>query len=238
VVLKKQKRAGGGRVLVCEDDVDLQGLMGEALWDAGHDVEFAASGEEAVERLATGGIDVIVLNLGLPRMSGHGVLAAVGSLSHPPRVVTVTGHGDHATFSRSLREGAHAHLVKPFRLGELVGICERLLRGPTPHRLDRRCERRQPMSGSVRVSDLQGSALARGALVDLSPSGAQVQLGTALGTQTGVRLAVEGPSGTALDVEGRVAWRGLAPSGFSHGLGFVNLTPRAEEQVRALLRSG
>jgi len=177
-----------------------------------------------------------VLNLGLPRMSGHGVLASIGSLAQSPRVVTVTGHGDYATFSRTMREGAHAHLVKPFRLAELVATCDRLLKGPTPTRLDRRSERRQPVSGSVRVYDLQGKALARGSLVDLSPGGAQVQLGSALDTQTGVRLAVDGPMGPALEVEGRVAWRGLATAGFAHGLGFVNMTARAEEQVWGLLR--
>lgn len=236
VVMKQPKQPGGGRILVCEDDADLQGLIGEVLWDAGHEVDFAASGEEAVERLALGGIDLMVLNLGLPRMSGHGVLAALGTVSQPPRVVTVTGHGDYATFARAMREGAHAHLVKPFRLGELVATCDRLLKGATPTRLDRRRERRQPMSGSVRVLDLQGSALARGTLVDLSPGGAQVQLGTALNTRAGVRLAVDGAAGPTLEVEGRVAWRGLAPTGFSHGLGFVNMTARTEEQVWALLR--
>ncbi len=234
--MQQPKRPGGGRILVCEDDVDLQGLIGEVLWDAGHEVEFAGDGEDAVARLTTGGIDLLVLNLELPRLSGHAVLAAVGSLSLPPRVVAVTGHRDYATFTRTMREGAHAHLVKPFRLGELVATCERLLKGPTPPRLDRRSERRQAMSGSVRVFDLQGRALARGVLVDLSPSGAQVQLGTALNTRAGVRLALDGPTGTALEVEGRVAWRGLAPAGFSHGLGFVNMTARAEEQVWSLLR--
>jgi DNA-binding response OmpR family regulator len=234
--MKQPKRAGGGRILVCEDDVDLQGLVGEVLWDAGHEVEFAANGEEAVERLALGGIDLLVLNLGLPRMSGHAVLASVGALAQAPRVVTVTGHGDYATFARTMREGAHAHLVKPFRLAELVATCDRLLKGPTPTRLDRRSERRQAVSGSVRVFDLQGAALARGKLVDLSPGGAQVQLGSALNTQTDIRLAVDGATGPALEVEGRVAWRGLAPSGFCHGLGFVNMTARAEEQVWALLR--
>lgn len=234
--MQQPKRAGGGRILVCEDDGDLQGLIGEVLWDAGHDVEFAANGEEAVSRLELGGIDLIVLNLGLPRLSGHGVLAALGSLAQPPRVVTVTGHSDYATFSRTMREGAHAHLVKPFRLGELVATCERLLQGPTPARLDRRSERRQTMSGSVRIFDLAGGALARGVLVDLSPGGAQVQLGAALNTHADVKLAVDGATGTALDIEGRVAWRGLTPAGFSHGLGFVNMTARAEEQVWALLR--
>ncbi|HET7291057.1 MAG TPA: response regulator [Vicinamibacteria bacterium] len=234
--MQQPKRPSGGRILVCEDDVDLQGLVGEVLWDAGHDVEFAANGEEAVARLGLGGVDLIVLNLGLPRLSGYGVLGAIGSLAQSPRVVTVTGNSDYATFSRAMREGAHAHLVKPFRLGELVATCERLLQGPTPARLDRRSERRHAVSGSVRVFDLAGSALGRGMLVDLSPGGAQIQLGAALNTQAGVRLAVDGVTGPALDVEGRVAWRGLAPAGFSHGLGFVNMTARAEEQVWSLLR--
>src|SRR5262245_12072361 len=234
--MQQPKRAGGGEVLVCEDNADLQGLIGEVLWDAGHEVEFATTGEEAVERLELGGIGLMVLNLGLPRMSGHAVLATLSSLGQPPRVVTITGQGDYSTFARTMREGSHAHLVKPFRLAELVTVCERLLKGPTPPRHDRRSEHRQAMTGSVRVFDLDGRSLARGTLVDLSPGGAQVRLGAALNTHADVRLTVDGPSGTALDIEGRVAWRGLAPAGFAHGLGFVNVTARAEEQVWALLR--
>jgi CheY-like chemotaxis protein len=220
------------RVLIVDDEEDVQALIGHVLWDAGCEVEFAADGSAALRRAELGGLDLVVLDLLLPDSDGHLVLQRLRELPAPPPIVVVSAQADYGNFARALREGAEAYLVKPFRVKDLLTTCEGILMGTRPS--DRRRQPRQTLAGEVQVRGLDGEPLTLGELVDLSPGGAQAQLGTPLQPRAGVRLAVRSSAGD-LDVEGRVAWLGLASKGFAHGFGFVNLSPEHEDRLRALL---
>ena len=63
------------KVLVAEDDVGIRTLVGSVLRRAGHSVEFAADGNETIERLSTSDYDAILLDLMMPSASGFEVLA-------------------------------------------------------------------------------------------------------------------------------------------------------------------
>lgn len=211
------------RILVCEDETDLQSLIGKVLWDRGHEVEYASTGEAAVERVSRGGIDLLILDLVLTGMSGQEVLERLRALALPPRVVVVTGCNDYPTFARAMRQGAGGYLVKPFRLNVLLNVCEGVFRGEGEAAVpERRAERRHAMGGTVRIMDRRGAGLASGTLVDLSPGGAQVQLASPLEVRSLVRLAADAASGLQVEVEGSVAWRGTGPRGLAHGLGFAH----------------
>jgi CheY-like chemotaxis protein len=67
----------GRRILVVDDEVDIAELLGEQLKRLGAQVELAHSGEEALERLRSGGFDAVTLDQKLPGMSGLQVLAAI-----------------------------------------------------------------------------------------------------------------------------------------------------------------
>jgi DNA-binding response OmpR family regulator len=220
------------RVLIVDDEEDVQALIGHVLWDAGCEVEFAATGTAALRRAQLGGLDLVVLDLVLPDLDGHLVLQRIRALPAAPPVVVVSVRADYGSFARALREGAESYLVKPFKVRELLATCQGILLGGRP--AERRREPRQSVAGEVRIMGLDGEQLTLGELVDLSPTGAQVKLGTPLQPRAGVRLAMRSPEGS-FDVEGRVAWLGLAAQGFAHGLGFVNLTPEHEGRLRALL---
>jgi CheY-like chemotaxis protein len=220
------------RVLIVDDEEDVQALIGHVLWDAGCEVEFAASGHAALRRAELAGLDLIVLDLVLPDMDGHTVLQRLRAMPAPPPVIVASARSDYGNFARALREGAEAYLVKPFRVRELLSTCEGILLGCRP--AERRREPRQAVCGAVRVTGLDGAPLTLGELVDLSPTGAQVKLGAPLQPKAGVRVAMHSPGG-AVDVDARVAWAGLAAHGFAHGLGFVNMTPEHEGRLRAIL---
>ena len=63
------------RVLVAEDDAEVRALVGAVVRQSGHKIEFAADGQEAIDRIAAGDYDVILLDLMMPRASGFEVLA-------------------------------------------------------------------------------------------------------------------------------------------------------------------
>jgi CheY-like chemotaxis protein len=223
------------RVLVVDDEPDLQTLIGQVLWDAGHEVEFAADGTVALERAALGGLDLIVLDLMLPDLDGHVVLRRLREGEAPAPVLVVSGRADFGSCARALREGAQGYLVKPFAVRDLLSACQMILAAEVPRGSDRRMAPRMPVAAGVRVLSPDGVLLTLGEMIDLSTSGAQVKLGAPLQPRSGVRLEVDSKAGLHLGVDGRIAWRGLAPRGFAHGLGFVDLTPEHEGRVRQFL---
>src|SRR5512143_7961 len=111
-----------GSVLVVDDVGDLRRLITIALRRAGFEVVEAASGEAAMEVLASRSIDVLVLDMGLPAMSGTDVVRALRArpetLTLP--ILLMTGSGTSQSVIEGLDAGADDFLAKPVRLDELV----------------------------------------------------------------------------------------------------------------------
>lgn len=223
------------RVLVVGDEPNLQTLIGQVLWDGGHQVEFAAAGLPALERASLGGLDLVVLDLGLPAIDGYLVLERLRDRAAAPPVLVLGARTDYEGGARALRQGAEGYLIKPFAVCDLLEACETILEGADERTAERRRAPRQMVTGEVRVLGLDGKLLTLGELVDLSPGGAQVKLGVPLQPRDSVRLALEASDGVAFEVETRIAWRGLATSGFAYGMGFVNLTSEHEGWLRRYL---
>jgi DNA-binding response OmpR family regulator len=105
-----------GTVLVIDDDPTNRLLLRRGLEREGLRVETAADGVEALERLARPGIDLVLLDLLMPRLNGHEVLArmrADSRLRHVP-VIVVSGADETAEAVRCIELGADDFLPKPF----------------------------------------------------------------------------------------------------------------------------
>jgi two-component system chemotaxis response regulator CheY len=89
----------------------------------------AASGLEAIERLALGVVDLIVLDLNMPDMHGLEVLGFVRSHLKYRKVpvIVLTTRGDAASRQAALQGGASAYLTKPFVPGALAAEAAQLL---------------------------------------------------------------------------------------------------------------
>ena len=124
------EREGGARVLVVEDDRDLSRLMAAHLASEGYDVARAREAAAALELVGAGRVDVVVLDLMLPRISGDGLLVRLrereGTRDLP--VIVVSAKDAVWTKVDLLRLGADDYLAKPFDLDELTARIEALLR--------------------------------------------------------------------------------------------------------------
>lgn len=111
-----------GAVLVVEDDRELRELVRRYLERAGHAVHTTGSGAEAFGLLATGGVDLVVLDLGLPDVDGLEVLAAAhqGLAGREVPVVVLTARSQVEDRIDGLRRGADDYVTKPFSPTELV----------------------------------------------------------------------------------------------------------------------
>ncbi|HEV8297004.1 MAG TPA: response regulator transcription factor [Acidimicrobiales bacterium] len=123
---------GGGllsglRVLIIDDDDDLRGIVRESLEREGFVVEESADGTDLLALSSSPDIALIVLDLGLPGMSGLDVLRALRRHRDTP-VIVLTGRGDVTDRVVGLELGADDYLVKPFAPRELAARIRSVLR--------------------------------------------------------------------------------------------------------------
>jgi len=115
------------RVLVVEDNAAVAASMAGFLRTAGHEVEVAADGPSAIEAARDRPPDVMLLDLGLPRMDGWQVARRVQEQPGPkrPLLVAVTGRGAEQDRRRSEEVGIDLHLTKPVDPGGLRWLLSR-----------------------------------------------------------------------------------------------------------------
>ena len=227
------------RVLVVEDEEEVQVLVARLLSSVGHEVDTASGGDEALQKVAGQRPDLIVLDLMMPGVDGWEVLRQLRAQANPPPVVILTGRGDYASFARGVQEGAVAYVVKPFRFHELMATCQRVLLATTSGQREaageRRREPRRLLITAVAVLGRDGQPIATGELTELSPHGARLDLAVALAVGESVRLAFHVRGDVRLQLVGEVRWRTEAARGFVYGLDFRELATEDHRQLMALL---
>ena len=110
------------RILIVDDDRALRLALAELLKDAGHTVDQAADGIEALGRLDEGAFDIVVLDIGLPDVSGLDVLAHARALAAPPVVIMMTADDTPETLLAAVRRQAYRFLRKPFAPSAIVEV--------------------------------------------------------------------------------------------------------------------
>lgn len=116
------------RVLVVEDDAAIRRGLCDALKFSGYAVSEAADGKAGLEAALTGEIDLILLDILMPKMDGFAVLREVRKAKASLPVIVLTAKGEEQDRVRGLREGADDYVVKPFSAAELLARVEAVLR--------------------------------------------------------------------------------------------------------------
>lgn len=114
-------------ILVVEDNEDLCKTIADVMKREGYFVKTAASGEEALARLEKGLIDLVLLDIKLPRKSGLEVLARIRELQPELLVIMITALTDARPAVEALKSGAYDYLLKPFELDELKLVVAKAL---------------------------------------------------------------------------------------------------------------
>ena len=113
----RRKRMRTATVLIVDDDRVVRRTLEKFLVDAGYVVETATDGVGALERLMAGGVDVCLLDLGLPGMTGMDVLRKLrddeNRMETLPAVIVISARDDMRTTVQAVQLGAYDYLVKP-----------------------------------------------------------------------------------------------------------------------------
>jgi two-component system response regulator MprA len=136
--------APSARVLVVEDDEAIADVLRRSLRAEGHEVKSAGDGAEALTAAEQFTPDLVVLDLGLPRLDGIEVLRRLRADGSDVPVLILTARTETGDRVQGLDSGADDYLPKPFERAELLARIRALLR------------RRPPRgSASIVVGDLQ-----------------------------------------------------------------------------------
>lgn len=107
------------KILVADDDAQLQRALRITLAARGYDVVAAHDGAEAIDLAASAHPDLILLDLGMPRVDGADVIRAVRAWSNVP-ILVLSGRTDSADKVEALDAGADDYVTKPFAMDELL----------------------------------------------------------------------------------------------------------------------
>jgi CheY-like chemotaxis protein len=114
------------RILVVDDNRDAAKSLALLLKLRGHKAQLAFDGHDAVAQAAANDPQVILLDIGLPRMNGYDACRAIRELptATRPMVIALTGWGQDEDRRRTAEAGFDAHLVKPVNYHELTEMLE------------------------------------------------------------------------------------------------------------------
>ena len=116
------------RILLAEDNSTLAAWLQRALRHGGFAVDLMEDGMDADHLLLTQTYDLVILDLGLPRMDGFEVLKRLRRRGTPVPVIVLSARGDLETRVEGLNLGADDYLAKPFSLTELEARIKAVLR--------------------------------------------------------------------------------------------------------------
>jgi DNA-binding response OmpR family regulator len=121
----------GGRVLVVEDDAEITDVLRRSLRNEGYEVRTAGDGVEALDQAQAFVPDLVVLDLGLPRLDGTEVCRQLRAEGDVP-ILVLTARAETDDRVGGLDSGADDYLVKPFERRELLARIRALLRRRPP----------------------------------------------------------------------------------------------------------
>jgi DNA-binding response OmpR family regulator len=153
------------RVLLVEDEVEIQGFLQRSLTEAGYQVEAAADAKNA-ERMSLESVhDILIVDLGLPDEDGLSLILRLRQLGLRAPVLILSARRSVDDRVRGLEQGGDDYLTKPFALAELLARVRNLVKRNTPSATE---------ATRLRVLDLELDLLRReasrsGEILNLTP---------------------------------------------------------------------
>lgn len=125
------------RILVADDEPQIQHFLKVALTSVGYDVLSVATGKAAIKDAFNLSPDLILLDLGLPDIDGKSVISEIRKITDIP-IIVVSARGLEIEKIDALDRGADDYIEKPFKIGELLARIRTALRHRTTNNKDLR----------------------------------------------------------------------------------------------------
>lgn len=107
------------KILIVDDEVNLRKLLSVVFTEEGYEVLCAADGEEAIGLFGKGAVDLVLMDIRMPRMDGLMALKTLKEINSKIPIILMTAYGGVDTAVEALKLGSFDYIVKPFDLDEL-----------------------------------------------------------------------------------------------------------------------
>jgi DNA-binding NtrC family response regulator len=114
-------------LVVADDDRAIRKIVRDRLTAAGHVVEVAENGREAIAQIERVEPDLVLLDLQMPELDGFTVLDKIAKQPGAPLIIVITAHGSIEAAVRAMKAGAHDFLSKPFESAHLEHVVQKAL---------------------------------------------------------------------------------------------------------------
>jgi DNA-binding NtrC family response regulator len=138
------------RILIVDDEKDFTASLAERLAFRDYDVRACFSGEEALEKVRTHNVDLVILDVQMPGLDGIETLREIKTIKPLTEVIMLTAHATVETAIKGMQLGAFDYLMKPCDNEELVS------------KIDRGCERKADQEERIRAAKAADMASSRG----------------------------------------------------------------------------
>jgi two-component system KDP operon response regulator KdpE len=157
--------AAAPRLLVVDDEPAIRRFLRTSLGAQGYRIDEAEDGEGALDAIRRGAPDILVLDLGLPKLGGFEVIRRLREAGSAVPIIVLSSRTDERGKVEALDLGADDYVTKPFGIDELLARIRAALR----HRLQQHGEKPIFRSGDLSLDLVRRVVTARGAAVRLSP---------------------------------------------------------------------
>ncbi|MEO8075395.1 MAG: response regulator [Acidobacteriota bacterium] len=118
---------GRPRVLVVDDEASIRDLLSKTLALAEYDVDLAADGRSALERLRIIPYDLLITDLKMPGVDGLAVIREARRLKVDMPIIIITGFSSEASAIEAVNLGVSGYLTKPFRIPRVLAAAAKAL---------------------------------------------------------------------------------------------------------------
>jgi two-component system, OmpR family, alkaline phosphatase synthesis response regulator PhoP len=156
---------GKRHILVVEDDPSITLGLQMNLEAEGYDVAIAVDGEDGLARAVSANVDLVILDVMLPKMNGFEVVKAIRLQGNHVPVVMLSARGAEMDKVMGLELGAEDYITKPFSLAELLARVKAVLRRDG---IARQANERLVRAGDLDINSATRQVLSKGELVPLT----------------------------------------------------------------------
>jgi len=106
-------------ILIVDDSIDVVDILNQFIINIGYTPLIAYSGQEAIEKIKKNKVDIILLDMVMPKIDGNATLKIIKSIQPDSKVIIITAYHDTEKIMEAMRSGAEECIFKPFDLNLL-----------------------------------------------------------------------------------------------------------------------
>lgn len=115
------------RILVIEDDSEMQALLKDFMEEEGYEVDSVEDGSQAFRKLAKETFDLIITDIRMPGLNGLDILPGLKQIQPGVSTIVITAFGSEEIHRRAITRGADAYLEKPLHLDQLRTLIQEMV---------------------------------------------------------------------------------------------------------------